>query len=180
MRYPVAYVAAVVVLITSVLAVPAVAQSIPTPPPQERPTADQLFQLYAGKTWLWTDGAGYFSPDRRFVAWSGSGKTASYAAGTWRTSDLGLLCFSATWRGSGYAAPDTTCFSHRIKGRAVYQHREPDGMWYIFRHDPVRKRDEYRKLVGGDRATAGFERNRLALGGAPVVRSWWWWCRTGR
>lgn len=173
MRFPVASVAAVVVLITGVFATPALAQSIPTPPPQERSTADQLFRLYAGKTWLWQDGAGYFSPDRRFIAWSGSGKDASYAYGTWRTSDLGLLCFSATWRGADYAAPDTTCFSHRVKGNVLYQHREPDGMWYIFRHDPVRKRDEYRKLVTGDRASAGFERNRKALGGPPVRHRWW-------
>lgn len=163
-------------VIAGMVAAPAAAQSIPTPPPKTRPTAEQVFQVYAGRTWLWQDGAGYFAPDWRFVAWSGSGQKASYASGKWRTDDLGRMCFTATWTGADYSAPATTCFSHRIDGKVLYQAREPNGMWYIFRHDPVRKRDEYLRLERGDRATAGFERNRLALGGAPLRRSWWHRC----
>jgi len=176
MRVSFSPIAAVLLLVAALVAAPALAQSIPTPPPKTRPTAEQLFQVYAGKTWLWEDGAGYFGPDRFFIAWSGSGESASYASGKWRTDDLGRMCFNATWRGVGYAAPVTTCFSHRIDGQVLYQAREPTGMWYIFRHDPVRKQDEYLRLVRGDQAMAGFERNRVSLGGAPLRRSLWCRC----
>ena len=42
-------------------------------------TVEQARDLYSGKSWRWSDGAAYFSPDRKFVAWTGSGETASYA-----------------------------------------------------------------------------------------------------
>lgn len=176
MKLSVKCIGAVLLLVAGLVAAPALAQSIPTPPPKARPTAAQLFQFYAGKTWLWEDGAGYFGPDWFFVAWSGSGETATYARGKWRTDDLGRMCFTATWRGADYAKPATTCFSHRIDGNVLYQAREPNGMWYIFRHDPVRTKDEYLKLIPGGEALIGYERTRLSLGGAPLRRSWWCRC----
>lgn len=167
---------AAVVCVTALLAVQASAQ---TPPPKERPTAEQLFEVYAGKTWIWEEGAGYFSPDWRFIAWSGSGETATYATGTWRTSDLGRVCFTAVWTSAGHDDRVTTCFSHRVAGEKIYQAREPTGTWYIFRHDPPRQGDEYLKLVPGDKVSAAYERLRKALGGEDErdTRRCFCWCK---
>jgi hypothetical protein len=134
-----------------------------TPPPDERPTAKQVHAWYAGKTWLWEDGAGYFSPDRKFYAWSGSGENASIARGKWQATKQGRLCFSASWEGVTYKEYVRTCFSHRIGDDTIYQAREPDGTWYRFRHSPPRRSDEYFKLVPGDEVTATYREVRAEI-----------------
>jgi hypothetical protein len=132
-------------------------------PPDERPTADQVYSWYAGKSWIWEEGAGYFSPDGKFFAWSGSGENASVAKGKWKVTKLGRLCFSATWEGLAYKDYVRTCFSHRIGDETIYQAREPNGTWYRFRHSPPRRSDEYFKLVHGDQVTAMYEETRAAI-----------------
>ena len=113
--------------------------------------ANELFQLYQGRSWLWSDGAGYFSPkQRQFRSWTGSGKTASYGEGRWFIPEAGKLCFKATWTAQSGSAPAVTCFSHRVKGGNVYQKREPDGEWYLFKHAALKQGDEYAKLRKGD------------------------------
>jgi hypothetical protein len=117
-------------------------------------TAFELLQLYQGKSWLWGDGAGYFSPEqRRFVAATGKGSTASSGEGRWLITDSGKLCFEAIWVTKDGSTPVRTCFSHRKKGANVYQKREPDGEWYVFKHSPLRKADEYAKFRLGDYVT---------------------------
>jgi hypothetical protein len=114
-------------------------------------TAFELYQLYQGRSWIWEDGAGYFSPkERRFTSWTGSGKNASYGEGRWFLTDQGKLCFRATWVAKDGSAPALTCFSHRKKGGNVYQKREPNGDWYLFKQAPIRKADEYAKVRPGD------------------------------
>jgi hypothetical protein len=39
-----------------------------------------------------------------------------------------------------------TCFSHREKGGVVFQKREPDGEWYVFKTTAASTRDEYGKV----------------------------------
>lgn len=134
-----------------------------TPPPDERPTAEQVFSWFAGKTWIWEDGGGYFSPDGKFYAVTGSGENASVAKGKWQATSLGRLCFRATWEGVTYKEYVRTCFSHRIGGDTIYQAREPNGTWYRFRHSPPRRSDEYFKLVRGDEVTARYEETRTAI-----------------
>jgi Protein of unknown function (DUF995) len=117
-------------------------------------TAFELLQLYQGRSWLWGDGAGYFSPEqRRFTAATGKGSTASSGEGRWFITDSGKLCFKATWVTNDGSTPVRTCFSHRKKGTDVYQKREPDGEWYVFKHSPVREADEYAKFRLGDYVT---------------------------
>lgn len=114
-------------------------------------TTDELFRLYANRSWLWKDGAGYFpSKQRRFVAATGSSSKSSYGIGTWFLPGPGKLCFRASWYAKNGVAPALTCFSHRKKDGVVYQKREPDGEWYAFRNAPTRTSDEYRKLRPGD------------------------------
>ena len=73
-----------------------------------------------------------------------------YGDGRWFLTDPGKLCFKATWIGKGGNAPALTCFSHRKNGANVYQKREPDGEWYLFKHTPVKRADEYAKVRRGD------------------------------
>jgi Protein of unknown function (DUF995) len=114
-------------------------------------TAEELFQLYNSRSWLWDDGAGYFSPkQRRFTAWAGKGGKASYADGRWFISGPGKLCFKAKWHAKDGAASAVTCFSHRKKGGIVFQKREPDGEWYAFKNSPAKAGDEYSKVRSGN------------------------------
>jgi hypothetical protein len=127
-------------------------------------TTDELFRLYANRSWIWKDGAGYFpSKQRRFVAATGKGSKGSYGVGTWFLTSPGKLCFRATWHAKSGAAPALTCFSHRQKNGVVYQKREPDGEWYAFKNAPTRRGDEYRKLRPGDYVDAKLNRIKAKL-----------------
>ncbi|MFE0018057.1 DUF995 domain-containing protein [Mesorhizobium sp. NPDC059054] len=112
---------------------------------------DDLYRLYSQRSWIWKDGAGYFAvPQRRFSAWTGKGRSASYGVGSWFIADVGRLCFRADWYAKSGSAPALTCFSHRRKGNVIFQKREPKGDWYVFANAPVRKGDEITKLRRGD------------------------------
>lgn len=127
-------------------------------------TTDELFRLYANQSWLWKDGAGYFpSKQRGFVAATGRGSKGSYGAGTWFLTPPGKLCFRATWYAKSGSAPALTCFSHRKKDGVVYQKREPDGEWYVFKNAPTRAGDEYRKLRPGDYVTTKLNKIKAKL-----------------
>lgn len=111
----------------------------------------EIYRLYSYKSWLWRDGAGYFAvPKRQFKAWSGTGNKATFAEGIWFITEPGKLCFRANWYHKNSVSPATTCFSHRQKDGVIYQKREPQGEWYIFKHSPTQKNDEIRKLRRGD------------------------------
>jgi hypothetical protein len=141
------------------------AQNMKTKPPAMSVplTAEEVFQLYYNRTWIWKDGAGYFAAKgREFKAWSGEG-TGSYGTGRWFVTDQGKLCFRATWYAKTGHALAVTCFSHRKKGNIVFQKREPDGDWYPFKTMPARADDEYGKVRRGDYATAGYNRMRIKL-----------------
>jgi hypothetical protein len=96
-------------------------------------SARELTQLYKGKSWLWDDGASYFAPDHRFVAWSRNGASATYAIGRWSTGKSGQMCFKAVWYSSTGASRASTCFSHRKEGDSIAQKKDPAGQWYVFR-----------------------------------------------
>lgn len=118
---------------------------------------DELFDLYHNRSWIWNDGSGYFSSkNRRFIASTGRGQTASYAEGRWFLTDPGKLCFKADWHTAKGAAPALTCFSHREKGGTVYQRREPDGQWYVFKNAAAKTATEYSKVRRGDYVSARF------------------------
>jgi hypothetical protein len=125
-------------------------------------TAGELYQLYHSRSWIWNDGGGYFSPkQRQFIASTGNG--ASYGEGRWFLTDPGKLCFKATWVSKSGSAPAQTCFSHRKRGANVYQKREPDGEWYLFKHSPTRKTDEYAKVRPGDYFSARVNKTKARL-----------------
>lgn len=121
--------------------------------PRPRPlTTDELHDIYAGRTWQWKDGAGYFDPaGRRFTAFVKGSGDGSYAEGRWFLTNPGRFCFRATWFTADGSAEAVTCFEHRTDGRAISQRRLPGGDWYVFSHLPPRRGDEILKLKPGNR-----------------------------
>lgn len=118
-----------------------------------------LEALYSGKTWKWKDGGGYFSADRhRFTAWSEKGDAWSYGKGRWTASRGGKVCLQARWHYRTGYSNNGACFLHREKDGVIYQKPALGGEWYVFSHNPVRRDDEIRKLVPGDRVGKNLAR----------------------
>jgi hypothetical protein len=130
-------------------------------------THAEIYRLYGQKSWLWKDGAGYFSVrERRFTAWSSENGSLSYGVGRWFITGPGKLCFRADWRATNGSAPATTCFSHRKVRGVIYQKREPNGEWYVFRNQPAQKGDEFSKLRRGNYVGAKLDKIEARIGGA--------------
>jgi len=121
-------------------------------------------KLFAGKTWLWPEGAGYFAEDGQFRAWSGSGAYAVYGVGDWWVSSDGSLCFRASWYTKHGATGGTTCFAHRWSGNVFYQRQKPSGSWYAFISDPASPNDEFAMLKSGDLIEPKFAAVQAQLG----------------
>ncbi|MFB9950109.1 DUF995 domain-containing protein [Rhizobium puerariae] len=114
-------------------------------------TNAEIQKLYSQNSWIWKSGAGYFSPrEQRFTAWSRENGAASYGIGRWFITEPGKLCFNADWHAKTGSSNAITCFSHRRDGNVIYQKREPDGEWYVFRNQPMAATDEFAKLRHGD------------------------------
>jgi hypothetical protein len=114
-------------------------------------SAGEIHALYGQKSWIWKEGAGYFSVrERRFTAWSKENGKPSYGVGRWFIPEPGKLCFRADWHAKDGSAPATTCFNHAKRGKVIYQKREPDGEWYVFKHRRTRADDEFAKLRRGN------------------------------
>jgi hypothetical protein len=128
----------------------------------------EIYRLYGQNSWIWKAGAGHFSVRaRRFTAWSREEGPPSYGVGRWFITRPGKLCFNARWYAQSGSAPAITCFSHRKKGTVIYQKREPDGQWYIFRNAPVNSSDEFTKLRYGDYVGAQLGKIQAIVGKAP-------------
>jgi len=111
-------------------------------------TPFEIYVLYRDKNWQWPDGTGQMeTTDRRFTARVDGEKGKAWAEGRWMITKTGLMCLKADWHTEQGKFPVKTCFSHRIGDGTVYQKREPDGVWYVFRHADGRADDEARKLV---------------------------------
>ncbi|GAB4066729.1 hypothetical protein GCM10028812_16330 [Ancylobacter sonchi] len=142
----------------------AAAQAAMKPNPTGMPSVTSIDALYSGKSWIWSDGAAYFSPNRKFVAWAGSGKDVSYVQGTWWVSPIGWVCFQGMWHANGPSGRNSTCFSHRMGPEQVmYQRKEPGGDWYVFKHAQMMTGDEYAKFKNGDLASAGMMKAKQEL-----------------
>lgn len=118
-----------------------------------------LEKLYAGHTWKWKTGGGFFSADRKqFAAWSREGAAWSYGEGRWYATNGGKLCLRALWSNKMGESGAVTCFLHREKDGVIYQKPSLGGSWYVFRHNPAQKDDEALKLVKGDRVSKEVSR----------------------
>ncbi|MDX3975774.1 MAG: DUF995 domain-containing protein [Shinella sp.] len=133
-------------------------------------TALEMYKLYRDKSWKWDNGAGLMKDaDRHFSAWSNGDKGKSWAEGSWAITETGLMCLKATWYTEKGSFPAKTCFSHRIASGTIYQKREPDGGWYVFRHAMRQKEDEASKLIAGDLVSHQRDTIKAALGVAELV-----------
>jgi predicted small lipoprotein YifL len=129
-------------------------------------SAEELRAIYADRTWLWENGAGYFDArTNAFSAWSGEDANASYAQGEWFLLQPGRMCFSATWSAVDGSADARTCFDHRADEERIFQRRAPLGEWYVFAHRPALEGDEILELREGDFVRRNFERNRAMVDG---------------
>ena len=127
----------------------------------------ELRQMYSGRTWMWSEGGGYFHPNGTFHGAVGNGATTAFVArGTWSAGAQGELCFSALWNGQVGRNDERTCFYHRAEGGKILQRKGQSGEWYTFRSAPGRAGDEYNKLVQGDRVSPklGELRSRYLYG----------------
>ncbi|WP_321343327.1 DUF995 domain-containing protein [Breoghania sp.] len=123
-------------------------------------TVNEIYKVFSGRSWIWDNGAGYFAVSKRdFTAWSGRGKKATYAKGSWFIASGGRLCFNATWYAMNGAGKKVTCFENRKNGKKMYQRRLPDGEWYVFSHTPPYSYDAIRKLKRGDYVARRLARN---------------------
>jgi hypothetical protein len=119
-------------------------------------TAGELRQLYSDRTWVWSEGGGYFAPDGRFYAAVGSDAPSSYLArGKWQTGANGEMCFQALWNGQSGQNVERTCFYHRMVQGRILQKKGDAGAWYVFRGSPGHK-DEFNKILPGDRIQSKF------------------------
>jgi hypothetical protein len=160
-----------------------------TPSPAARPIGGvDLTNLYRNKTWLWPNGAAHFGGNGHFEAWSrdSDGKKIT-ATGNWGVLPDGRMCFGATWIMDSVSSFKETCFAHVADGGVIFQKREPQGEWSIFRHAKVKSGDEIGKLLAGDRlreydrdyfdgqSLAGWRPAQLeALAKIYAGRTWIW------
>ncbi len=163
-------ISAAIALTASLLAgpaYPALSQEPALPAGARAMSAPELYRLYRNKSWRWENGAGLMKDEgRKFKAWGEGEKGRTWAEGRWAITETGQMCLVATWHTSDGAFPAKTCFSHRIDAGNVYQKREPDGSWYVFRHAEPREDDEARKLVPVDLVSERLDNIQAALGAA--------------
>jgi hypothetical protein len=135
------------------------------PPNNAKPlSVSQLYALYRDKTWVWSDGGGYFAPNGQFAAWSGNGDAAGYAEGRWWVSGAdGRLCFQFTWRTRKGSSVKRDCFDHRALGDVIYQRKEPSGAWYKFKNSPNDVHDQFHALKGGDLISGSVKRLKARM-----------------
>lgn len=143
---------------------PAFSQDLALPAETRVMTALEIHKLYRDKSWQWEKGAGLMKDaGRQFSAWVEGENGKTWAEGRWAITDTGLMCIVATWHSQSGAFPAKTCFSHRIDAGTIYQKREPDGGWYVFRHARQREDDEARKLVAIDLVSQQLDNIQAAL-----------------
>jgi len=139
-------------------------QNVVLPAGARAMTAVEIFKLYRNKSWQWENGAGRMKvAGRHFSAWIDSGEGKSWAEGRWVITHTGQMCLKATWYSANGAAPGSVCFSHRVHDGTVYQKREPDGGWYVFRHSKPQEGDEASKLMTSDLVSERLEGMKAVL-----------------
>jgi hypothetical protein len=88
-----------------------------------------VVDTYSGKTWIWSKGGSYFSPDAKFQAiWDGS-----VAVGRWYATSTGKLCYEAEWRTNpgDVSDPKTECRRHVTDSKVqIWKHDPEANSWY--------------------------------------------------
>ena len=144
--------------------VSASAQEVVLPEAARVMTPAEIHAIYQGRSWRWKTGAAYLVDEgRRFSAWVDDDTGKSWAEGHWIINETGQMCLNATWHSKAGQFPAMTCFSHRLDNGTIYQKREPDGSWYVFRHAQPRDKDEAKNLVRKDLVSTHISAVKTAL-----------------
>ncbi len=123
-------------------------------------TPQELYAIYGDKSWKWEQGAGHFARGhRRFTAVL-SVKDRSFGTGKWTLPGRGRLCFRALWRTKKGNGKSRTCFAHRTRNGAIYQKKQPNGDWYLFKSKVVAEGDEFNKVVEENLVNRGLMKIR--------------------
>ncbi|WP_246672132.1 MULTISPECIES: DUF995 domain-containing protein [unclassified Mesorhizobium] len=132
--------------------------------PDIAPTAFELQLLYADRTWNWENGAAYFGMDRRIKAWTAGKDSPAVAEGRWLVTETGKMCMELAWRSKTYTTkPRRTCYSHRVENGNIEQRKDPDGVWYDFKHAKDDPADEHRKFEAGNTKGPQFDQARKLI-----------------
>lgn len=151
-------------MLVGTLLTPAHARSTILPKNTVPVTAHELRQIYSDKTWKWSaGGARFIGKGRRLIAFSDKPGKATFAEGRWKLDNEGRLCLVAVWVTQEGSAPANTCFQHVRDRGTIYQRREPDGDWYIFKTYRPKPEDEYAKLVTEDTVSPNIARLKKSL-----------------
>lgn len=117
-----------VLLVSALVASTAVAAQ--ANPDQKNPvSAQELTEIYAGKTWVWSVGGSYWGKDSSFQAIAGE----AVGLGKWYATNKGDLCYEATWYkgGSGEGKQLKRCFRHVKDSQGVMWKQDPKNKtWY--------------------------------------------------
>ncbi|MCV9999717.1 DUF995 domain-containing protein [Pararhizobium sp. YC-54] len=151
-------------MLIGTLLTPAHAQPNRLPKKPAPVTAHELRQIYSDKTWKWSaGGVRFIGKGRRLIAFSEKPGKATFAEGRWKIDNDGRLCPVAVWVTHEGSAPANTCFQHVRDRRTIYQRREPDGDWYIFKTYRPGPEDEYAKLVTEDTVSPNMDKLKKSL-----------------
>ena len=140
----------------------------PRPEKAKPVSASELSDLFGDRTWRWGAGGARFVAERRkLVAYSEEGGNSTVAEGHWEGTDSGLLCLVARWTTKASEASKRTCFRHVRDRGTIFQRREPNGDWYVFRSNRPKPEDEFAKLIKEDTITPNVEELRKTLKASP-------------
>lgn len=140
------------------------AQEVVPPKAARVMTPPEIHELYHDRSWRWKGGAAYLvDQGRRSSAWVDDDTGKSWAEGRWMITETGQMCLDATWHSKAGLFPAMTCFSHRVDNGTIYQKREPDGSWYVFRHAQPLDEDEGKNLVRKDLVSTHISTVKTAL-----------------
>ena len=131
-------------------------------------SAVELSDLFGDRTWQWSAGGARFVAERRkLIAYSDKDGNPMVAEGHWEVTDKGRLCLVARWMTKSGETPKRTCFRHVRDRGTIYQRREPDGDWYVFRSNRPKPEDEFAKLIKEDTISPNVEELRKTLKASP-------------
>jgi hypothetical protein len=143
----------------------ATSQDAVLPASAQAMTASEVHELFSNKSWKWENGAGRMKAEgRRFSAWVDGENDKSWAEGRWLVTKTGQMCLDATWHSASGGFPARTCFSHMVDGGTIYQKREPDGKWFVFRHVSPQDGDEANTLLATDLVSGRLKDMKAAVG----------------
>lgn len=111
------------------LALLAGAVSADSPDRKNKMSGEEVWRLYAGKTWVWSKGGSYWGGDSSFEAvWDGA-----VGVGKWYATSTGKLCYEASWKREAADDPAnvTRCWEHvkDTKGR-IWKKDPQTSDWY--------------------------------------------------